>query len=51
MKAKRLAMAIPGPLPQTPATQSFLSLDHPEAEVPIIDKDEPFQDVVIKISE
>lgn len=43
-------MAIPGPLPQTPAAQSFFSLNHPEIEVPIIDKDEHFRDVVQKIS-
>lgn len=45
-----VAMAIPGPIPQTPAAQSFFSFNHPEIEVPIIDKSEPFLDVVNKIS-
>jgi hypothetical protein len=51
MKTKTIAMAMPGPLPQTPAAQSFFSYNHPDIEVPIIDKDEPFHDVVTKISE
>jgi hypothetical protein len=50
MKNKTLAMAIPGPLPQTPAAQSFISFGHPEIDAPIIDDDEPFFDVVQKIS-
>jgi hypothetical protein len=50
MKSKTLAMAIPGPLPQTPAAQSFFSMNFPDVEVPIIDKSEPFQEVVQKIS-
>jgi hypothetical protein len=50
MKSKTLAMAIPGPLPQTPAAQSFFSFNHPDIDVPIIDKDEPFHDVVQKVS-
>ena len=51
MKAKTLAMAMPAPLPQTPAAQSVFSFNYPEIQVPIIDKDEPFHDVVMKISE
>jgi hypothetical protein len=50
MKSNTSAMAIPGPLPQTPAAQSFFSFNYPEVEVPLIDKDEPFHDVVKKIS-
>jgi hypothetical protein len=50
MKSKTLAMAIPGPLPQTPAGQSFFSVNFPEVEVPIIDKSEAFHEVVQKIS-
>jgi hypothetical protein len=49
--SKRVAMTIAGPLPQTPAAQSFFSLANPEIEVPIIDKAEPFVDVVNKISQ
>lgn len=50
MKSKTLAMAIPGPLPQTPAAQSFFSFHQPELEAPIIDKSEPFPNVVQKIT-
>lgn len=44
-------MAIPGPLPSTPAAQSFFSFNHQEVETPIIDEDEPFYCVVKKVSE
>ncbi|KAF7512205.1 hypothetical protein GJ744_002367 [Endocarpon pusillum] len=50
MNSKTIAMAIPGPLPQTPAAQSSFSLHQPELEAPIIDKNELFPDVVQKIT-
>ena len=36
--------------PNTPGTQSCFSCTVPEIEVPIIDRDEPFRDVVKKIA-
>lgn len=47
--AAMAAMAAPGPIPQTPGTQSFISLIQPD--IPLIDKDEDFYSVVEKISE